>query len=152
MFYVLNRAEARLTIFQEPDDCQAFLRVLEETCQIMPLPIFALVVMPHHWTEGSKYPFLAGRTQRPRAASLMARLDQSTSHRTQRKWPPSATACRVAHPVAVTAGCAATRPASAWVPRSVPAADPKMSPGRPDPFLTRKVETECETMGKLNHD
>ncbi len=49
VFHVLNRAVARLTIFEKPDDYAAFMRVVEETWQIVPLPIFAMVVMPNHW-------------------------------------------------------------------------------------------------------
>jgi putative transposase len=49
VFHVLNRAVARLTIFEKPDDYDAFLRVLDETWQEVPLPIFAMVVMPNHW-------------------------------------------------------------------------------------------------------
>ncbi len=49
VFHVLNRAVARLTIFEKPDDYRSFMRVLEETWTIVPLPIFAMVVMPNHW-------------------------------------------------------------------------------------------------------
>ena len=49
VFHVLNRAVERLTIFEKPEDYEAFMRVLEETWQLVPLPIFALVVMPNHW-------------------------------------------------------------------------------------------------------
>ena len=49
MFHVLNRAVARLTIFEKPDDYEAFPWVVEETWQIVSLPIFAMVVMPNHW-------------------------------------------------------------------------------------------------------
>jgi putative transposase len=49
VFHVLNRAVARLTIFEKPDDYTAFLRVLNETWQRVPLPIYAMVVMPNHW-------------------------------------------------------------------------------------------------------
>ena len=49
VFHVLNRAVARLTIFEKPDDYSAFMRVLDETWQIVPLPIFAMVAMPNHW-------------------------------------------------------------------------------------------------------
>ena len=49
VFHVLNRAVERLTILEEPDDYEAFLRVLEETWQIVPLPVFAMGVMPNHW-------------------------------------------------------------------------------------------------------
>jgi putative transposase len=49
VFHVLNRAVARLTIFEKPEDYEAFLRVLEETWREIPLPIFAMVLMPNHW-------------------------------------------------------------------------------------------------------
>ncbi len=49
VFHVLNRAVARLTIFEKPDDYDAFLRVLAETWELVPLPIFAMVAMPNHW-------------------------------------------------------------------------------------------------------
>lgn len=49
VFHVLNRAVARLTLFEKPADYEAFFRVLDETWEQVPLPIFALVVMPNHW-------------------------------------------------------------------------------------------------------
>lgn len=49
VFHILNRAVARLTIFEKPEDYEAFMRVLDETWQIVPLPIFAMVAMPNHW-------------------------------------------------------------------------------------------------------
>lgn len=49
VFHVLNRAVARLTLFEKPEDYEAFFRVLDETWEQVPLPIFALVVMPNHW-------------------------------------------------------------------------------------------------------
>jgi len=49
VFHVLNRAVARLTVFEKPDDYEAFFRVMLETRKIVPLPIFAMVVMPNHW-------------------------------------------------------------------------------------------------------
>jgi putative transposase len=49
VFHVLNRSVARLTLFEKPDDYDAFLRVVGETWELVPLPIFALVVMPNHW-------------------------------------------------------------------------------------------------------
>jgi putative transposase len=48
-FHVLNRAVARLQIFEKPEDYDAFMRVLDESWQVVPLPIFAMVVMPNHW-------------------------------------------------------------------------------------------------------
>ena len=49
VFHVLNRAVARLTIFEKPEDYAAFMRVVEETWEIIPLPIYAMVAMPNHW-------------------------------------------------------------------------------------------------------
>ena len=49
VFHVLNRAVARLTIFEKPGDYDAFLRVLDETWREVSLPIFAMVLMPNHW-------------------------------------------------------------------------------------------------------
>jgi REP element-mobilizing transposase RayT len=48
VFHVLNRAVARLTIFEKPEDYDAFLRVLDETWLEVPLPVFAMVAMPNH--------------------------------------------------------------------------------------------------------
>ncbi len=49
VFHVLNRAVARLEIFEKPADYDAFMRVVDETWQIVPIPIVAMVVMPNHW-------------------------------------------------------------------------------------------------------
>lgn len=49
VFQVLNRAVARLTILQKPEDYATFMRVAEETLEIVPLPVYAMVVMPNHW-------------------------------------------------------------------------------------------------------
>jgi putative transposase len=49
VFHVLNRAVARLTMFEKPEDYDAFLAVVQETWQEVRLPIFAMVVMPNHW-------------------------------------------------------------------------------------------------------
>ena len=48
-FHVLNRAVARLTLFEKPEDYEAFERVLQEAHEREPLPIFAYTVMPNHW-------------------------------------------------------------------------------------------------------
>ena len=48
-FHVLNRAVARLTLFEKQEDYEAFDRVLEEAFERQPLPIFAYAVMPNHW-------------------------------------------------------------------------------------------------------
>jgi len=49
VFHVLNRGVARLTLFEKPEDYDAFLRVLEGVWEEIPLPIFAMVAMPNHW-------------------------------------------------------------------------------------------------------
>ena len=40
---------ARLTLFEKPEDYDAFERVLEEARQRVALPIFGYAVMPNHW-------------------------------------------------------------------------------------------------------
>ncbi len=49
VFHVLNRGVARLTIFEKPEDYDAMMRVLEETWEQVPLPIFSMALMPNHW-------------------------------------------------------------------------------------------------------
>ena len=48
-FHVINRAVARLTLFEKEADYIAFERVLEEARNKVALPIFAYIVMPNHW-------------------------------------------------------------------------------------------------------
>ena len=48
-FHVHNRAVARLTLFEKPEDYLAFERVLEEAVAREKLPIYAYTVMPNHW-------------------------------------------------------------------------------------------------------
>jgi len=48
VFHVLHRSVVRLTIFEKPEDYNAFLRALGETWRPIPLPVLALVVMPNH--------------------------------------------------------------------------------------------------------
>ncbi|MFK7819075.1 MAG: transposase [Planctomycetaceae bacterium] len=49
VFHVLNRSVARLTLFEKPEDYDAFMRVVDETWQVVQLRILAMVVMPNHW-------------------------------------------------------------------------------------------------------
>lgn len=49
VFHVLNRSVARLTLFEKPEDYAAFMQVVEETWEKVPLPILAMTVMPNHW-------------------------------------------------------------------------------------------------------
>ena len=48
-FHVLNRAVARLTLFEKDEDYEAFERVLEEAIARISLPIFSYLIMPNHW-------------------------------------------------------------------------------------------------------
>jgi putative transposase len=49
VYHVLNRAVARLPLFEKPADYAAFLRVLAETRDTFPMRILAFVLMPNHW-------------------------------------------------------------------------------------------------------
>ncbi len=46
---MLNRAVARLPLFEKAEDYEAFERVLSESFERHPLPIYAYVVMSNHW-------------------------------------------------------------------------------------------------------
>ena len=48
-FHVINRAVARLTLFEKQEDYEAFERVLKRAHELVPLPIYAYCVMPNHW-------------------------------------------------------------------------------------------------------
>ena len=48
-FHVLNRAVARLPLFEKDKDYEAFERVLAEAFEREPLPVFAYCIMPNHW-------------------------------------------------------------------------------------------------------
>ena len=49
VFHVLNRGNERRTIFEADGDYLAFLRVLGETVEHVPLRILAWCLMPNHW-------------------------------------------------------------------------------------------------------
>lgn len=49
VFHVLNRSVARMTLFEKPEDYAAFMKTVNETWETVPLPIYAMVVMPNHW-------------------------------------------------------------------------------------------------------
>src|SRR5438876_1050570 len=49
VYHALNRAVARLPLFQKEADYEAFERVLAEVHARVPLEIFAYCVMPNHW-------------------------------------------------------------------------------------------------------
>jgi putative transposase len=49
VYHVLNRANARMTIFHKPDDYAAFERVLEEAAERTKTRLLAYCLMPNHW-------------------------------------------------------------------------------------------------------
>ena len=49
VFHVLNRANARATIFEKPEDYAAFERVLKEALARMDMRVLSYCLMPNHW-------------------------------------------------------------------------------------------------------
>jgi len=49
VYHALNRANARMTLFEKEEDYAAFERVLEEAYEREPLRILGYCVMPNHW-------------------------------------------------------------------------------------------------------
>jgi len=49
VYHVLNRAVARLPLFEKPADYAAFLRVLAEALHECPMRILSFILMPNHW-------------------------------------------------------------------------------------------------------
>ncbi|HLN26325.1 MAG TPA: transposase [Gemmataceae bacterium] len=49
VYHALNRAVARLPLFQKPGDYEAFERVLTEALARHPIRLLAYCVMPNHW-------------------------------------------------------------------------------------------------------
>jgi len=48
-YHVLNRAVARLTLFEKAGDYRAFEGVMREAHARAPLPILSFCLMPNHW-------------------------------------------------------------------------------------------------------
>ena len=48
VYHVLNRAVARLPLFEKPADYEAFLRVLAEALEQQPMRILAFILMMNH--------------------------------------------------------------------------------------------------------
>ena len=48
-FHVLNRAVARLPLFEKPEDYEAFERVLQEAWERESIPLYSYCIMPNHW-------------------------------------------------------------------------------------------------------
>jgi putative transposase len=49
VYHALNRAVARLPLFQKDADYDAFLRVMDEARQLYPIRILGYCLMPNHW-------------------------------------------------------------------------------------------------------
>jgi putative transposase len=49
VYHVLNRANGRAALFRKPGDYAAFLRVLADTQERLPLRLLAYCLMPNHW-------------------------------------------------------------------------------------------------------
>jgi len=47
--HVLNRAVRRFTLFQQPNDYEAFEQVLVEAGRRVPMRVLCFVLMPNHW-------------------------------------------------------------------------------------------------------
>lgn len=49
VYHVLNRANARRTLFEDNGDYAAFERILTQACARVPMRLLAYCVMPNHW-------------------------------------------------------------------------------------------------------
>lgn len=49
IYHVINRSNARIEIFHDDEDYEAFERILEEVKLKHPLRVYSYVIMPNHW-------------------------------------------------------------------------------------------------------
>ncbi len=49
IYHALNRGSDRKTIFKQPEDYDAFIRILDEGLQKYPVELFSFSLMPNHW-------------------------------------------------------------------------------------------------------
>jgi len=49
VYHVLNRANARMTIFRKDADYEAFERIVEQALERVEMRLLAYIVMPNHW-------------------------------------------------------------------------------------------------------
>ena len=49
IYHVLNRANARATIFEQQSDYWAFIEVVRESLLVVPIRVLTYCVMPNHW-------------------------------------------------------------------------------------------------------
>jgi len=68
VFHVINRGNARAKIFRKPGDYLAFVSVVDVALQLVPVKIYAFVVMPNHWH------FVLEATRQGDLARFMQRL------------------------------------------------------------------------------
>ena len=48
-YHVLNRGNGRTNVFHEEDDYQAFVSLIEDACQRLPMHVLAYCLMPDHF-------------------------------------------------------------------------------------------------------
>ncbi len=48
-YHAINRSNARLTIFHESEDYDAFIRIMVEGLERYQVELFAFTLMPNHW-------------------------------------------------------------------------------------------------------
>jgi len=49
VYHTLNRANARLPLFETEKDYRLFEQVLTEACERVDMRLYAYTVMPNHW-------------------------------------------------------------------------------------------------------
>ena len=49
IYHVLNRANARMTIFESDEDYAAFERILSEAVERFEMRLLSYCIMPNHW-------------------------------------------------------------------------------------------------------
>ena len=49
VYHVLNRANAKMTIFEKDADYEAFLRIMQEAVERVDMRVLAYCLMPNHW-------------------------------------------------------------------------------------------------------
>ena len=49
VFHVLNRANARATLFATPEDYGTFLETVAEAQIVQPMTVLCYCIMPNHW-------------------------------------------------------------------------------------------------------
>lgn len=62
-FHVLNRSVGRFTIFTSDSDYRAFVALLSEALQVVPLPLYCYCIMPNHWHLVLRCPRMADLSQ-----------------------------------------------------------------------------------------